>query len=209
MESLLTNQSIKAPFMFIVFVPAWQDSQGWKALSRASSLVHHLFLSQKDDPHFYCEGTQHRRLKDRFRIASFDTSVFFLQNAEAKVKWPVTEASLQELKDAFGSNPDNATSSRTAKEPTRPNDAAEALPRPKKEIHSQTAMKSKKGVEKKPDRKRKQKHAVTKKTKKIKHFADDASQMAILASLGIGVAPTKNTENMDAKKTKKTKHRKR
>jgi hypothetical protein len=213
MESLLTDESIKTPFMFIVFVPAWQDSQGWKALSSASSVVRHLFLSQKDDPHFYCEGTQHRRLKDRFRIASFDTSVFFLQNTEAKLKWPVTEASLQELKNAFGSNPENVKSSSrtTAKQNLRSNETAKAVSRPKKEIMNETVKKSNKEVEKRSDRKRthKQKHAMMKDSKKVKKtFVNDASQQAILSSLGIGVA---STERKDVKKTKneKKKHKKR
>ena len=211
MEALLSDKSIKVPFMFIVFVPAWQDSQGWKILSSASSLVHHLFLSQKDDPHFYTEGTQHRRLKDRFRIASFDTSVFYLQNVAAKEKWPVTDESLQELKEAFGSNPDAATTQQ--KQNAKSNEKAEEPSEPERKIHHQPPKKTKKVQEKRPDRKRKpQKKDVTKKTKKI--FADnDESQMAILSSLGISapVSSVSTTLNEAVKITKngKKKHKKR
>lgn len=106
MENILTNTMLQVPFMFIVFVPAWKDSKGWQSISKSSSLVHHLFLSQKDDPHYYTEGTQHRRMKGRYRMASFDTSVFFLQNHKAKEKWPITERMLQELRDAFALNPE-------------------------------------------------------------------------------------------------------
>jgi len=93
------------PLMFIVFVPAWKDSEGWKLLNSSPFLSHHLFLSQKNDPHYYCEGTQHRRMTGRYRIASFDTSVFFLQNSLAKVKWPITDEAIQDLKAAFTSIP--------------------------------------------------------------------------------------------------------
>ena len=106
MESLLVKEDLKIPLMFIVFIPAWKESQGWEALRNSKVCVHHLFLSQKDDPHYYCEGTQHRRSK-RYRVASFDTSVFFLQNEIARQKWPVSDLAIEDLKFAFGSNPDD------------------------------------------------------------------------------------------------------
>jgi hypothetical protein len=39
-------------------------------------------------------------------VASFDTSVFFLQNDAAKEKWPVTDDILNEVRVAFATNPD-------------------------------------------------------------------------------------------------------
>ena len=76
---------------------------------------------------------------------------------------------------------------------------------------NETVEKSNKEVEKRSDRKRthKQKHAMMKDSKKVKKtFVNDASQQAILSSLGIGVA---STERKDVKKTKneKKKHKKR
>lgn len=94
------------PLMFVVFVPAWTETSGWKSLRRSPHLTEHVLLSQKSDPHYYAEGTQHRRKGDRHRIASFDTSVFFLQNRMAKAKWKVTEGKVREMRIAFGSNPD-------------------------------------------------------------------------------------------------------
>ena len=91
--------------MFIVFIPAWKETTGWKALNDSPHLTRHLLLSQKTDPHFYCEGTQHRR-RGRYRIATFDTSVFFLQNRMARNKWPVTDEVVEELTLAFRRNPD-------------------------------------------------------------------------------------------------------
>ena len=81
------------PLMFVVFVPAWKDSPGWNALTSCPYLTRHVVLSQKADKHYYAEGTQHRRkgggggagrLGGRHRVASFNTSVFFMQNAAAK-----------------------------------------------------------------------------------------------------------------------------
>ena len=103
MDFLLKSTS-KKPLMFIVFIPAWKETSGWKALNESQYLTRHLLLSQKSDPHFYCEGTQHRR-RGRYRIATFDTSVFFLQNSTARDRWPVTDEILGDLTFAFGRNP--------------------------------------------------------------------------------------------------------
>lgn len=50
--------------------------------------------------HGYCEGKQHLR-RNRYRIASFHTSVFFLQTAEAARACPVTQKACDELAHAF------------------------------------------------------------------------------------------------------------
>jgi Phosphorylated CTD interacting factor 1 WW domain len=89
--------------MFVVFVPAWTETTGWKALAESCYLGHHELMTQES--HYYAEGTQHRR-KDRFRVASFDTSVFFLQNEAAKAKWTITKDRLAKLREAFVHNPD-------------------------------------------------------------------------------------------------------
>ena len=107
MEVILTKD-LKIPLMFIVFVPAWIESKGWESLRDCEVCAHHLFLSQKDDPHYYCEGTQYRRSK-RYRMASFDTSIFFLQNEVAKKEWPISSSAIDELKIAFRCNPDDGT----------------------------------------------------------------------------------------------------
>ncbi|KAL7553508.1 hypothetical protein ACHAWF_016814 [Thalassiosira exigua] len=100
------------PMTFVVFVPAWTDAPGWKSLKSSPYLVRHVFLSQKHDPHYYAEGTQHRRRRaaggrggddddDGHRIASFDTSVFFLQNDAARARWMVKDEDEQRLRRAF------------------------------------------------------------------------------------------------------------
>jgi hypothetical protein len=109
------------PIMFVIFVPAWKESPGWNALASSPYLARHIMLLQKEDLHYYAEGTQHRRRTNDLshlksaegkpseesckygshRIASFDTSVFFLQNAAAKSKWPLSADDDSELKLAF------------------------------------------------------------------------------------------------------------
>ena len=100
-DSLKTSSE---PLMFVVFVPAWTETSGWKSLQSCTYMGHHEWISQSS--HYYAEGTQHRR-KDRFRVASFDTSVFFLQNDEAKLKWPMSKEQIIKLQEAFANNPDD------------------------------------------------------------------------------------------------------
>jgi hypothetical protein len=101
------------PLMFVVFVPAWSDSIGYKTLESSPYIVQHILLSQKNDVHYYAEGTQHRRRVaangndcgiSGHRIASFDTSVFYLQNDAAKVQWPLRDDDKMMLKTAFAMN---------------------------------------------------------------------------------------------------------
>lgn len=73
----------RRPIMFVVFVPAWYESDCYQALLQNKYLVQHTVLKQGQ--HYYAEGTQHRR-RDSFRVASFDTSIFVYQNDKAKQK---------------------------------------------------------------------------------------------------------------------------
>ena len=173
--------------MFVVFIPAWSETQGWRALSGSAHLSKHVLLGQKTDPHFYCEGTQHRRT-GRYRIASFDTSVFFLQNAAARTKWPVTDDIVEELKAAFRRNPDAedpAPISNTEKVAFE----ARNLPIRSKADREDIIPASKKTLlkhrESKPLRRSGMGEKVTPKKKKRKTLADESMQSHILASLGI------------------------
>ena len=206
MEGLLSDDSLP-PFMFIVFVPAWQDSQGWQALSNAESLVHHLLLSQKD-PHYYCEGTQHRRLKGRYRIASFDTSVFFMQNHAAKCKWPIKEEMLKELLKAFGSNPEHRMEK--VKEEPLPVEEQKAS----NEEHVSTSVNKKEhqpAKRKRSNNKMQQKDGqkMNKKARKKKNLVsdDEKSQLAILSSLGIAPVDQNEKEKTAVTMSKKQNRR--
>jgi len=193
MEKLLTSDSIEAPLMFIVFIPAWRESIGWKALEGSCVLSHHLLLCQEDNTHYYCEGTQHRRLKERYRVASFDTSVFFLQNSAAQKKWPIINHVIDELKNAFGSNPDE--------KPERSN-VINAAKRHVETVHLKNEKASKRDLIEKHtcsekrgtegERGSRKKHNNKGGKRKKKFVSDDAcNQLEILSSLGIDFGGSK------------------
>ena len=101
------------PLMFVVFVPVWADSPGYQALLELECLSEHQVF--KAGKHWYAEGTQHRR-KESFRVASFDTSVFFYQNSAAKKRWPISEQFVAALKAAFAEDPKHSSPRRSSKE---------------------------------------------------------------------------------------------
>jgi hypothetical protein len=112
-DGSLGENYVDIPIMFIIFVPAWKESHGWKALESSPYLTKHILLLREEDEHYYAEGTQHRRRVDNsnskvnsdnhgsHRIASFDTSVFFLQNEAAKSQWQLSDGDECKLKLAF------------------------------------------------------------------------------------------------------------
>ena len=59
---------------FIIIVPRWPDKKSWQRLNESTATRQVITVNQKD--HYYCEGTRYRRGGD-YRVASFDTSVFF------------------------------------------------------------------------------------------------------------------------------------
>ncbi len=223
MEKVLSDDSLP-PFMFVVFVPAWQESQGWQALSKSGSLAHHLFLSQKDNAHYYCEGTQHRRMKKRYRIASFDTSVFFLQNSAGREKWKITEEMLHQLTSAFGTNPEELSTNNDFKEKVKPIEKSNIQTKTKGQPQKGSMEEEKKVTNvhngaknddtNKRKRKQKQKHQSNKPNKKVKSkktfVSDDGkSQLAILSSLGIAAPTNESNQSANITKSKGKKKRRR
>jgi hypothetical protein len=103
-EDLQHTQKSKTALMFVIFVPVWKESKGYKSLTGSKFLTEHVVM--QSGRHWFAEGTQHRR-KETFRAASFDTSIFFYQNEAAKSKWPITEAILEQLKASFTDDPRN------------------------------------------------------------------------------------------------------
>jgi hypothetical protein len=89
-----------SPLCFIVIIPSWDETMGWRALNESPFLTHHLRLAQRE--HGYTEGAQHCR-RSRYRISVGDTSVFFLQSKAAQRKWPVTPEVLEDIQAAFTS----------------------------------------------------------------------------------------------------------
>ena len=178
------------PLMFVIFVPAWSESVGWKTLSSSPHLTKHTLLSQKDDVHYYSEGTQHRRTLDNggsYRIASFDTSVFFLQNEAAKKKWPLLEDSDDEtlLKAAFAMNTKDEEKAvvkkidTQIKKKTNPKFSVKAEEPVEKESSALNGVSDK---QKKRKKKHKQDQGLSKKKRLISGGNDE---MSILQSMGI------------------------
>jgi hypothetical protein len=198
MDVILGNETLSAPFMFIVFVPAWKESNGWQTLEQNEHQRYHLLLDQQRNPHYYCEGTQHRRLKGRYRIASFNTSIFFLQNKAAEEKWPVTEEIVNEIKLAFAKNPENDGYAKND-EPSE-TEADDRIYTDKLDYKCSNENKKKRYIDKKSKGVRSQK-------KKQKVLADDKSQMQILESLRIeeGDSVNKTVDMMQKSKKKSRK----
>ena len=103
-EDLQQTQKSKTALMFVIFVPVWKESKGYQSLTGSKFLTEHVVM--QSGRHWFAEGTQHRR-KETFRVASFDTSIFFYQNEAAKSKWPIAEEMLEQLKASFTDDPRN------------------------------------------------------------------------------------------------------
>lgn len=74
--------------------------QGWQALKASRFLTEHLRVGQKE--HGFCEGAQHSQAT-RYRIATFDTSLFFLQNSAGAARWPPSPAVCDAIRAAMRS----------------------------------------------------------------------------------------------------------
>ena len=100
MNSLLSiSKKKKKTLSFVVIIPEWDHTTGWNTLKNSKYLRNHIVIQQRD--HGYTEGAQHLLNKSRFRIATFNTSVFILQNKRGKKKWPITDEFIEELKNSF------------------------------------------------------------------------------------------------------------
>ena len=97
------------PLSFAVVIPTWKHTEGWQQLLASPFMRRHETLRQRD--HGYCEGKQWMR-KSRWRVASFDTSIFFLQNTRGARRWPATDDACAELRAAFASKQSDAPDAR-------------------------------------------------------------------------------------------------
>ena len=98
MSTLLT--STKQPLMFIIIIPEWKETEGWQTLKNSKFNQEYLAIAQAE--HGYLEGKQHMR-PTRWRVASFNTSVFFWQNPQAAAQYPITQEIVDALRLAFAS----------------------------------------------------------------------------------------------------------
>ena len=104
MCNLLENASSAGDALqFVIIIPAWKVSRGWKKIKTGCDpfMTRHLVVPQRD--HGYTEGAQWMKTGSRFRISTCDTSVFFLQTEAARCKWPVGDAACERLVKSFRS----------------------------------------------------------------------------------------------------------
>ena len=104
MCNLLENASSAGDALqFVIIIPAWKASRGWKKIKTGCDpfMTRHLVVPQRD--HGYTEGAQWMKTGSRFRISTCNTSVFFLQTEAARCKWPVGDAACERLVKSFRS----------------------------------------------------------------------------------------------------------
>jgi hypothetical protein len=203
--------------MFIIFVPAWKESHGWKALESSPYLTKHVLLQQKED-HFYLEGTQYRRRKsngkvgeksekhEAHRIASFDSSVFFLQNAAARRQWQLSNEDDEKLKLAFAMKLPEVNDVNYGKCATiqqKPSKPSEAFNKVNREVGNRDTKESNNRSRKKKKKKSTEAESVSKKKPKLLEGGKD--EMNVLASLGLveSSSPKLDIDKSGGKKHKK------
>uniref|UniRef100_A0A6B2L391 PCIF1 WW domain-containing protein n=1 Tax=Arcella intermedia TaxID=1963864 RepID=A0A6B2L391_9EUKA len=102
-EHLLENS--KGPMSFIMFVPDWDNPPAQFLLTYGNSkyLKKNFLISGND--YCYIRGDQQVPSNStHYFVAPFSSRVFILQNEEGYKKWPVTDSSVQSLKDAFAAS---------------------------------------------------------------------------------------------------------
>ena len=192
----LLSKSSKA-LMFVVFVPAWKDSQAYNdGLLKNRFLDKHLLVPS--GKHWYTEGTQHRR-KGSFRPASFDTSVLFYQNDAAKVKWPIQSTVIEDLKHAFCDDPGNMAKT-SSSGPAERNEEIVAFSKPRRiAVDVDPTLKE-------PPAKRKGAKGQDKRSTWTKARDETSAQLHLLQSLGLtSIEPTttSTTVLIESKRPKK------
>jgi len=97
-ELLFSNAT--GPLQFVLIIPTRKKTKGFKKLKKSEYTRKVIDLRQ--DKHGFCEGMQHRR-ETRYKISSCNSSLFFIQNSKAMLKFPVTRDRISRLVDSFSS----------------------------------------------------------------------------------------------------------
>jgi hypothetical protein len=197
----LLEQQKQEPLMFVIFVPVWKAASGYQLLLESNYLTKHIVFDQ--GRHYYTEGSQYRR-KESFRVASFDTSVFFYQNEAAQHKWPVSQCLLDDLQRAFTTDPSIAsTNIQPSAEPATKVPAA-------KQAESTTATK---GSSEETDTAIRSNHKKTKrkptgKKRTLTDKEEHKAQLDILQSMGLAEDDHQGTVDFTKKSPGKEQNKK-
>jgi hypothetical protein len=99
LERLLANPEATA-LSFLVIVPVWgtAGTDYVKELEASTFCIAKARILAAD--HSFCDGAQHKSLKQELRPSSWDTAVMLLQNPEGAKEWPVSQEKLDRV---FGS----------------------------------------------------------------------------------------------------------
>lgn len=107
-ESLLRRaRESEEPLSFVVVVPAWKECKFWQALSKSEFLRIPAADIIAAEDHGFVDGAQHSRpARERHRVSSYDTGVFYLQSPAAADAWTCTKTVrnrvLEKMKTAVG-----------------------------------------------------------------------------------------------------------
>ncbi|KAL3933688.1 MAG: hypothetical protein SGBAC_010281, partial [Bacillariaceae sp.] len=96
LQRILENPKAKA-LSFLVIVPIW----GASGIGYVGELESSEFCVAKSRvlaaDHSFCDGAQHKALKQELRPSSWDTAVILLQNKEGQTTWPVSQTKLDRV----------------------------------------------------------------------------------------------------------------
>lgn len=95
---LKRSEEFEKALSFTVITPYWPGRLAWETFACSLYTSHIEIITRKN--HGYLDGAQHTKRK-RYRSASSDTTVFFLQSPAGKKRFPVTANLLRSLKVAF------------------------------------------------------------------------------------------------------------
>jgi len=104
-------ESASDALTFVVITPYWVNRPCWETMARSTFCSHVEVIDVRE--HGYYEGAQHRKAS-KYRRATSDTSVIFLQTPRARETNAVTAEKIELMRAAFRPKTD-ATSSRKSK----------------------------------------------------------------------------------------------
>ena len=95
---LAAAQAAAEALAFVVVLPGWRDSRGWRALDESPLLRRRLLVAAAD--HGFVDGAQHAR-RASFRQSPYDSTLFFLQSDSAHAARPLSDEQLAAVERAL------------------------------------------------------------------------------------------------------------
>jgi len=105
-------ESASDALTFVVITPYWINRPCWEIMARSPFCSHVEVIDVRE--HGYYEGAQHRKAS-KYRRATSDTSVIFLQTSRARETNAVTAEKIELMREAFRPKTDESSSRRKKK----------------------------------------------------------------------------------------------